>query len=210
MRRTTSLRGAGLIEAIADEEIEALAARQPRAIAGRPAHVLDLVSGRERVGRFGWKAQHATLETIAGEAYRNELGITNELFPEEIAPNGNLALLAAMDPTPDPEAEPGALNKLADFMRLLAPPAFREGEGAQAEQVGAGARAFEHMGCQSCHFASFVTESPEPALDQRNGRASSLDQAIRMHAGQALEVRQSYENLEPEERAAVIAFLTSL
>jgi CxxC motif-containing protein (DUF1111 family) len=43
-----------------------------------------------------------------------------------------------------------------------------------------------------------------------DGRAASLEQAILEHAGQALEARQSYERFEPEERAAVIAFLTSL
>jgi CxxC motif-containing protein (DUF1111 family) len=254
-RRTSSLLGAGLIEAIADDEIEALAERQPRALAGRPAYVLDLASGQERVGHFGWKAQHATLVTFAGDAYRNELGITNELFPEEVAPNGNMALLAAMDPTPDPEAASGGIYKLADFMRLLAPPAPRAQEGLDTDAVSSGSRLFEQVGCQDCHFAGYVTKSAEPALDHRNvplysdlllhdvgtgdgiaqadanehelrtpplwgvrhaqiwlhdGRAHSLDEAIRLHGGQALEVRQSYEGLEPEERAAVIAFLNSL
>jgi CxxC motif-containing protein (DUF1111 family) len=250
-RRTTSLMGAGLIEAIADDEIEALAARQPRELAGRPAYVLDVASGRERVGHFGWKAQHATLETFAGDAYLNELGITNELFPEEVAPNGNMGLLAAMDPTPDPEAEPGALNKLADFMRLLASPVARERD-AEAES---GSQLFEQIGCQNCHFAGYVTKSPDAALDRRSvplysdlllhdvgtgdgiaqadanehelrtpplwgvrnaqiwlhdGRAHSMDEAIRMHAGQATSVTNSYVGLAPEERAAVIAFLNSL
>jgi CxxC motif-containing protein (DUF1111 family) len=254
-RRTTSLMGAGLIEAIADDEIAALAARQPRAIAGRPAYVLDVASGRERVGHFGWKAQHATLVSFAGDAYRNELGITNELFPEEVAPNGNMQLLAAMDPTPDPEAEPGGIYKLADFMRLLAPSVPRVLEGLAADEVSTGAHAFDRVGCQSCHFSSYVTNSTDPLLDQRkvplysdlllhdvgtgdgiaqadaneheirtpplwgarhsqlwlhDGRASSMDQAIRLHGGQALESRQAYEHLEPAERAAVIAFLNSL
>jgi CxxC motif-containing protein (DUF1111 family) len=30
-----------------------------------------------RIGRFGWKAQHASLVSFAGDAYLNEMGITN-------------------------------------------------------------------------------------------------------------------------------------
>ena len=37
---------------------------------------------RPRVGRFGWKAQHATLLAFSADAYRNEMGITNDLFPQ--------------------------------------------------------------------------------------------------------------------------------
>jgi CxxC motif-containing protein (DUF1111 family) len=250
-RRTTSLRGAGLIEAIPDAAFEALAAQQPRALAGRPAYVLDAASGRERVGRFGWKAQHATLDSVAGESYRNELGITNELFPEELAPNGDASLLAAMDPTPDPEAAPGTIRRLADFMRWSAAPVA----SSDAEGYAAGSAAFAAIGCQDCHAASYVTESADAVLDGKvvplysdlllhdvgtgdgiaqadagdnelrtaplwgvrhaqlwlhDGRATSLDQAVRMHAGQAEPARQRYEQLEPEERAAVIAFMNSL
>ncbi|MEI9895572.1 MAG: di-heme oxidoredictase family protein [Chthoniobacter sp.] len=39
-----------------------------------------------RVGRFGWKAQHATLLGIASDAYLNEMGITNRFFPTEKRP----------------------------------------------------------------------------------------------------------------------------
>ena len=40
--------------------------------------------GERRVGRFGWKAQHATLLAFGADAYRNEMGITNDLFPQEL------------------------------------------------------------------------------------------------------------------------------
>ena len=249
-RRTTSLMGAGLIEAIPDSAIEALANQQPSSIAGRPAYVTDVATRKERVGHFGWKAQHATLESFAGDAYRNELGITNELFPEEVAPNGNASLLAAMDPTPDPEAELGSLSRLADFMRLLTPPM-----AANPDDHAYGAELFEQVGCQSCHYAGFQTVSADALFDQRrvplysdlllhdigtgdgiaqadasgnelrtpplwgvrnaqlwlhDGRATSLDQAIRLHGGQALAARQTYEALSTDDRAEVIAFLSSL
>ena len=54
-------------------------------ISGRAAVITDIGTGDRRVGRFGWKAQHATLLAFGADAYRNEMGITNDLFPEELA-----------------------------------------------------------------------------------------------------------------------------
>lgn len=60
------------------------------------SHVLDVATGQMRVGRFGWKAQPATLLSFSADAYLNEMGITIRLFPTENAPNGNAALLGAV------------------------------------------------------------------------------------------------------------------
>src|SRR4029077_20497622 len=71
-----------------DEAILALEDPEDRdgnGIRGRAARITDIATGRERIGRFGWKAQHATLLAFSGDAYRNEMGITNDLFPEEVA-----------------------------------------------------------------------------------------------------------------------------
>ena len=81
--------GAGLVEAIPDRD--AAGARGSASIAtatasaGAPASIIDVETGDRRVGRFGWKAQHATLMTFGADAYRNEMGITNDLFPQESA-----------------------------------------------------------------------------------------------------------------------------
>jgi CxxC motif-containing protein (DUF1111 family) len=143
-RRSTPLFGAGLLEAVADATLEQLAEQQAPELRGRVAWIEDVSSGELRAGRFGWKAQHASLRAFSGDAYRNELGITNELFPDEVAPGGDAELLAAMDPTEDPEAEVGAIDALADFMRFLPPvPA--------AEEASGGSELFESVGCAACH-----------------------------------------------------------
>ena len=80
--------GAGLIEAIEDQTIlqrEDPSDRDRDGVSGRAAIVTDVASGERRVGRFGWKAQHATLLAFGADAYRNEMGITNDLFPTEAA-----------------------------------------------------------------------------------------------------------------------------
>lgn len=83
-RLTTPIFGAGLIASIPDGDIEEEEARQTQskdAINGRAAHVIDVATGQRRVGRFGWKAQQATLLSFGAEAFLNEMGVTNPLFP---------------------------------------------------------------------------------------------------------------------------------
>jgi hypothetical protein len=83
-RKTTPIFGLGLIEAIPDSDIEALArnnAKKPDGVLGRAAIIQDVATGDTRVGRFGSKAHQATLLAMAADAYVNEMGITNRLFP---------------------------------------------------------------------------------------------------------------------------------
>lgn len=182
-RITTPLFGAGLIEAIADADIIANAARrQPDGIRGRVSMVVDPASGAQRVGRFGWKAQHATLVAFSAEAYNAEMGITNRLFPRENAPNGNAALLARFDrvaeleDAPDPATGRSDFDRLADFMRLLAPapvPARPSGSAL------AGARVFEKLGCAACHLPVMVT-GPHPVA-ALSGRTVPLYSDLLLH-----------------------------
>ena len=89
-RISIPLFGVGLVEAIPDETILALADPEDKngdGIRGRAAIVKDFASGKKRVGRFGWKAQHATLLAFAADAYLNEMGITNDLFVTEAFSN---------------------------------------------------------------------------------------------------------------------------
>ena len=167
-RITTPLFGAGLVEAIPDEQILLNAARrQPDGISGRAAVIVDVVSGSPRIGHFGWKAQHASLLGFAADAYVNEMGITSRFFPHDIAPNGNAALLARYDKVPDVEDEvdpatgKGDIDASSDFIRLLgAPPPLR----ASASAV-AGGRLFQQLNCDGCHTpVMFTGASPVKAL----------------------------------------------
>ena len=101
--------GAGLVEAIPDTTILALADPNDAdgdGVSGRAAMITDRASGDVRVGRFGWKAQIATLLEFSGDAYRNEMGITNDLFPEELTFNLTDMQLRFCDPIPEPEDVP--------------------------------------------------------------------------------------------------------
>jgi len=168
-RQSTPLFGLGLIEAIPDDVILANAARQNAlGLNGLPAMVDDVVSGKPRVGRFGWKAQQATLLAFSGDAYLNEMGITNRFFPLENAPNGDTGKLARFDRVSDPEdsVDPvtgkGDIDVVADFMRLLAPPPSLP----LSTSARSGASLFKQAGCSGCHQPQMQTgPSQTPALN---------------------------------------------
>ena len=170
-RLTTPLFGAGLIEAIPDATILGYAALpKPDGIVGRAAMVVDVTTGETRVGRFGWKAQQATLLAFAGDAYLNEIGITNRFFPQENAPNGDQALLQQFDTVADPEdaIDPSTgkadIDHFADFMRMLAPPPPKP----LSKSAVAGAVLFLSVGCATCHLPVMVTgPSTIAALDHK-------------------------------------------
>jgi CxxC motif-containing protein (DUF1111 family) len=165
--------GAGLVEAIPDETLLALedpVDRNRDGVSGRVAIVVDVETGRRRVGRFGWKAQHATLVAFGADAYRNEMGITNDLFGQELAVGVSAERMRACDPIPEPEdrRDPRTgrrgIDNFASFMRLLAPPE----RGSVDDTVRAGEAIFGAVGCASCHVPALRTgPSTNPLFDDR-------------------------------------------
>lgn len=166
-RVTPSAIGAGLVQAIPDAALLALAANPPSPNVSGIAHMVTKLEdpfGPQAVGRFGWKAQVATMLTFAGDAGLNEMGITNHLVPTEQAPNGNGALLAVFDTVADPEdnAPIGQriIDRWDDFQRMLAAPPQWPPQGTMSGEV-----LFNQVGCADCHVSTFVTGSaPEAAL----------------------------------------------
>jgi CxxC motif-containing protein (DUF1111 family) len=148
------------------------------------------------ISRFGWKAQNKSLHIFAGEAYNVEMGITNELFPNERplpGEDGNggsgLTGLAAnclnLSGTGYPEdtsnftATPNSavlddVSAFANFMRFLAPPptggVILNGTAVPASTISAGASLFNSVGCAVCH-------NPTPGTTQVSNFTSSLSKA---------------------------------
>ncbi|MBI3782140.1 MAG: hypothetical protein HY270_01945 [Deltaproteobacteria bacterium] len=162
-RQSAPLFGLGLVEAVADADIEAIAAAQPVAIRGVAKQVNEL--GSTRVARFGWKADHATLRAFSGDAYLNEMGITNPDFSQERSTCAlNVTKFGVLlDAGDDPEDAPGPdgrgdVDRFTDFMRALdAPPRIAENTSAQA-----GHSLFNSIGCGGCHTETLTT-SANPA-----------------------------------------------
>jgi CxxC motif-containing protein (DUF1111 family) len=160
-RRTTPLFGLGLVDAVPDTTFLALARRQARwqrDIAGRPNVVTDLTSGRQAVGRFGWKSQVPNLLQFSADAYLNEMGVTTPLFPDESCPQGDCSLLAC-DPVPGVDDDLEGVQAFRDFMTFLAPPP-RARTSLPAVQ---GAAVFAGLGCAGCHVPSLRTGASDVA-----------------------------------------------
>lgn len=172
-RAPIPLFGAGLVEAIDDETILAMedpTDRNGDGIRGRAARVVDVVSKRERIGRFGWKAQHATLLAFSGDAYRNEMGITNDLFPDEFVLGftpeqiHRCSPLGGIEDVRDRKTGLRGIDKFEFFMRLLAPIE----RGPITSEVTQGEAIFASIGCASCHVPVLMTGShPNPVFNRK-------------------------------------------
>lgn len=165
--------GDGLIEAIPDETILALADEfdaDGDGISGRAGMVNDLDTGATRVGRFGWKSQHATLLSFSADAYRNEMGITNELLPHEMALGIDAETMKICSPKQgledvrDRRTGLRGIDNFTNFMRFLAPIQ----RGPIDEAVTRGEALFTSVGCASCHTPVLTTgPNAHPVFDRK-------------------------------------------
>lgn len=157
--RAPAVYGLGLAARISEAEILRRADPDDNdgdGISGRPN--LDAAG---RVGRFGRKAQHATLHGFVEEALRLEMGITTPENPVEERRNG-VDLPTGADIAPDPEATEEQLRLLVDYIDLLAPPRRRLPEDAEAlADIDEGERIFAFMGCDACHTPFFSVDLAE-------------------------------------------------
>lgn len=167
--------GVGLLEAIAEADILANAADQaaaPGPIKGVPNQVWDAPAGRMMVGRFGWKANVATIAHQTGGAFLGDMGITSRHFAQEACtPEQKDCLAAPSGKSGAEQGHPGVEiddKTLADvifYQATLAPPARRNINDAQ---VLRGQALFSQAQCATCHRPSYVTkEGPFPQLTSK-------------------------------------------
>ena len=151
-RISTSTLGAGFVESLSNTTLIDIRDRQPASMRGTAIMVPVLEgNGEARIGRFGWKSQHASLESFAADAYLNEMGITSPLLPDENTSSGRD--VSAYDAVPDPEDDGEDLVAFADFMRSTKVPP----RGAISASARTGGELFATVGCAVCHTASMTT-----------------------------------------------------
>ena len=162
-RISTNTLGAGYVEAIANSMLLAIRMAQPSSMRGSVvlAPVLEANSS-PRIGRFGWKSQHASLESFAADAYLNEMGITSPLFPKENTSSGvDVSYPSHYDPVPDPEDDGDDVKAFADFMRSTKAPS----RGPITADVLTGETIFKNVGCATCHVPTIATSPPGTTLN---------------------------------------------
>jgi CxxC motif-containing protein (DUF1111 family) len=157
--------GVGLLEAIPEAEILRNAADQAErtdAIKGQPNRVWDAFAQREMLGRFGWKANAATIAHQTAAAFHGDIGITSAQFPDEACMPAQQDCHAAPRGGTDGEIEidEKTLAEVIFYQSVLAPPARRN---ASDPQVLRGQQLFHQAQCAACHRPSYVTaEGPFP------------------------------------------------
>jgi hypothetical protein len=166
LRAALNTLGDGFVEAINDSTLLAIAEHQAEVSDGKihgeaiQVPVLE-APGQTRIGRFGWKDQHSSLLSFIGDAYLNEMGVTNRLRPKDTTTVGKV--------TPDPEDVPDNLgladiDHFAQFVRgTKVPP--RDGVLAASADGKAGQALFEKIGCNTCHVENITTAPAGTVID---------------------------------------------
>ena len=229
-RSAMTLRGTALIDFVQNSDILTAQAAEPDAVRGK---VNQLADGR--LGRFGWKAQFATLVEFMGDAFTNEMGVTNPLAPRDEVRGCGASLL-------DPEIDAVPVEAVTAFMGTL-DPAIPDPTCLAAP----GATTFATLGCAGCHTPSFpgptrtinlysdlLVHDMGATLDDQfvagsasgsewrtaplwrvsdrvhflhDGRAASIADAITAHGGQAAAAAAGFATLDATTRQALLDFL---
>lgn len=146
--------GLGLLEAVEDSDILSRADENDTdhdGISGRPNHVWDLEKQQFVVGRFGWKANNPNLLQQSANAYNEDMGITNFLFPKENSFGQSQGISHESYDVSD-----SLLHSVTFYVRTLAVPARRN---ANDTEVLRGKALFNQAGCTSCHTPRLKTRT---------------------------------------------------
>jgi CxxC motif-containing protein (DUF1111 family) len=213
-RIPTPVFGAGLIENIAEETIEANMnsngwAKNSLGISG---HV-NRDGNDGMITRFGWKAQNKSLEMFAAEAYNVEMGVTNEIFQNERASpdealQGGLPANCRVNPTPEDtsnmtvspdSAVPSDVVNFAMFMRFLKPPTPSTTLPGGAASISNGSQVFGTIGCALCHTPSLPTSQSSFTADLNKANANLFSDLLVHHMGTNLADGVSQGTAGPDE-----------
>ena len=231
-RSAMTLRGTSLIENIRAGDMAIAQAAQPANVRGR----LNMLSDG-RVGKFGWKAQTATLVEFMGEALRDEIGVTNPLAAVDLVRGCRASVLK-------PEADATSLTSLVAFLNTLDPPT-----PTAACLASPGATVFNTTGCATCHtpslpgpgnatavrlYSDLLLHNMGPNLADgfeqgsasgsefrtaplwrvadrvhflHDGRAASIQEAVAAHGGQASGARSAFQMLNAADLQALLNYL---
>jgi CxxC motif-containing protein (DUF1111 family) len=259
VRIAPQLVGMGLLEAIPEEAVAALADPDDEdgdGISGRMHLVDDPQTGDRRLGRFGYKASQARVHHQVASALNTDMGVMTSVFPDPDCGADQSDCAGGV------ELSDGDLDHLSTYVSLLG---MRPQRDLDDPVVADGQARFSTLGCAACHLPTVQTSAfaehaelrdqtihpytdlllhdlgsgladslPEgdasgsewrtaplwgigltPQVSQgegylHDGRARTLDEAIRWHGGEAQAAKEAYEALSEPERAAVVTFLGSL
>jgi CxxC motif-containing protein (DUF1111 family) len=156
--------GLGLLEAVAEADLRALADPEDAdgdGVSGKLNRVWNHEARSFAVGRFGWKAEQPDVRQQVAGAFLGDMGITSHLFRGENHTREQYAALASPSGG-DPELGDSILDAVVLYSRLLAVPARRN---SSDETVRRGERLFREARCNACHVAELHTASDASPME---------------------------------------------
>ncbi|WMP18382.1 di-heme oxidoreductase family protein [Thiothrix lacustris] len=158
--------GMGLLASIPDAEILAHADLDDKdgdGISGKANQVWDIQQHKTVLGRFSWKANKPSILQQSADAFRNDIGITSSLFPEQ--PCSTVQIDCHNRPDGGkPEIPDDLLEKVVFHVTNQPAPKQRNAEDPQVLQ---GQELFQQTGCTACHTPTFpsLASQPQPYSD---------------------------------------------
>jgi CxxC motif-containing protein (DUF1111 family) len=149
--------GLGLLEAVPESELRAIAKRQAlegNGVQGRLNSVWDVAVGKMAVGRFGWKAEQPSVFQQTAGAFNEDMGLTTPLLPQESYTNNQATICETKSPASQPDVSAKILHDVVLYSRTLAVPARR---GVTDPIVLRGQKLFQQIGCAVCHSPTLHT-----------------------------------------------------
>jgi CxxC motif-containing protein (DUF1111 family) len=169
--------GLGLLEAVPEETILAIAGEQKKlGVGGKPNYVWDYENSKTALGRFGWKANQPNLRQQTASAFLGDIGATTHFFPEENCPGVQIQCLDVPSASKcggqggctgnyRPEVVPSRLNNITLYLQALAVPARRNVDDAEVKR---GEGLFAQANCGACHVPQLRTGSKVAIPDAAN------------------------------------------
>lgn len=153
-RLAPPLVGIGLLEAVADETLVALASREPAAgVHGKVNRVWDESQDKTVIGRFGLKANHGSLREQIAIAFLNDIGLSSPVYPAQNCPGVQQGCREQMV-AGKPEITQHRLEATELYVRSLTVPARRNAGDAT---IARGAAVFAQVQCDACHLPQLQT-----------------------------------------------------
>jgi CxxC motif-containing protein (DUF1111 family) len=177
-RIAPSLVGLGLLEAITEETVLAIAREQSeKGLNGKPNYVWDIETGQTAIGRFGWKANQPNLLQQTAAAFHGDIGATSSLFPAENCPSVQTDCMTGPTATGcngghvkcadtmSWEVFPSRLRNITRYLQALAVPAQRNSDDPE---VMRGKELFSEAQCGGCHMPEIQTGNTAPIAAAAN------------------------------------------
>jgi CxxC motif-containing protein (DUF1111 family) len=178
LRNTPPIFGLGLLEAVSEETVLAIAESQKRhGINGRANYVWDAIDKKSALGRFGWKANAPSLMQQTAGAFLGDLGVTSWVFRENNCPPVQIACLN-QDPANDPEIIDADMDDFELWLRALAVPAPRNMDDPAVQR---GKKLFNRAACDVCHVPLLTTAPEYPAFPKLANRTFGAYTDLLLH-----------------------------